>query len=103
MEDFKIKIISTEVAKKIDKLDNVITHIIWQYILDSNGIKESLCFRTALEPPVKKSFIKLDKIVKDTLIEWVKADIEFQTYTDQLIEYHGQKENPTSFIFTPKN
>ena len=101
MEDFEIKIISCEVARVIDKMENVITHVIWQYILDLNGIKESLIFRTILNPPKKKGFIKITDVDKLLIKGWVLDSIDLNETQNQLREFHGEKNNKEVYIYTP--
>lgn len=102
MEEYKIQIISAEVSKKMGVLENVITHLIWQYILDIDGIKESLCFRTELDPPVKKGFIKIDDLNKEIMVKWIEGT-NLESNQAQLKEYHTQKQKIETYIFTPKD
>lgn len=103
MEDFKINIISCEVARKISTLENVITHIIWQYSLEVNGIKESLVYRTILNPPKKKGFIKISDIEKTKLEEWIKESTNLEDATLQLRLFHADQNNKETFIYIPTN
>ena len=101
MEKYTIEIISAEVSKKMGVFTDVITHLIYQYILDIDGIKESLCFRTELNPPIKKGFIKIDNLNKEILSTWIEAD-EIEKHKIQLKEYHNQKQAIETYIHIPK-
>jgi hypothetical protein len=101
MENFEIKIISCEVDRKISTLENVITHVIWQYILDLNGIKESLVFRTILNPPKKKGFIKITEVDSLIIKGWVLDAIDLEATQKELRDFHSLQNNKETYIFTP--
>ena len=102
MEDFKIDIISCEVARKLATLENVITHIIWQYSLEVNGIKESLVYRTILNPPKKKTFVKITEVEKTLMELWIKESTNLEDATLQLRLFHADQNNKETFIYIPK-
>lgn len=102
METYKIDIISAEVSKKMGVMQNVITHLIWQYIIDIDGKKESLCFRTVLDPPKKKTFIEITEIDKQIMATWIEASTDIVSAKIQLKEFFDNQQEKETYIFIPK-
>ena len=101
MENFEIKIISCEVDRKVATMENVITHIIWQYSLEVNGITESLVYRTILNPPKKKGFVKITDVEKTLMQQWITEATDMNEASQQLREFHADQNNKETFIYIP--
>ncbi len=68
---FEWTILSIEVNKQIDSLDNVVVQVYWQYTLKDSSYNVFEIGNTLLLPPHAESFVALNDVTTQTLINWL--------------------------------
>jgi hypothetical protein len=83
-----------ETINELNGLKDVINLIRWEYKGVSGEYTVSLSGYTYLDNPVKKKFIKFDKITKETVIEWILQDVSINDLDINLDDQADKILNP---------
>lgn len=77
MKQYKWKILSLWVAPHENNLDNVVKSVDWTFkVLDGTHFGETYK-RTGLTSPSTDNYIKYDDLKEETIINWIKNDIDY--------------------------
>jgi hypothetical protein len=83
-----------ETINELGGFKDVINLIRWEYKGVSDNYKVSISGYTYLDKPVKKNFIKFDKLTKDIVQEWILQDVSINDLDINLDDQADKIINP---------
>ena len=83
-----------ETINELNGLKDVINLLRWEYKGVSEDYTVSLSGYTYLDKPIKKNFIKFDKLTKETVIEWILQEVSINDLDINLDDQADKILNP---------
>lgn len=92
---YKWEILKLNVIPSLDGLQNIIKSVNWRFMVRDDMFYGDVYDVTELEYPKTQSFIKYDDLTEETIVGWVKKNINYDELVSKATQLLEQNKNPS--------